>query len=79
MEKTKVKYKTDYLFSKCSFWKGVGSVLNLPGNYFEYEYSKTEQEADTKALTSDWQNVGEDLRNSKKKFEKQNYAKLCLK
>lgn len=79
MEETKVKYKTDYLFSKCNFMRGIGSVLNLPGNYYEFNTSKTEQEADNRALTSDWQNVGDDIRTAKKKFEKQNYSKLCLK
>lgn len=79
MEKTKVIIKTDYLFSKCNFLRGVGSVLNLPGNYYEFNTSKTEMEADNKALTSDWENVGADIRNAKKKFEKQNLNKLCLK
>ncbi|SHG33270.1 hypothetical protein [Flavobacterium johnsoniae] len=79
MEKTKVIYRTDYLFSKCSIWRGIGSVFNLPGNYYEFDTSKTEQEADNKALTSDWENVGADIRNAKKKFEKENFNKLCLK
>lgn len=79
MEEPKVIYETNYLFSKSSFWRGFSSVLNLPGNFYEFNTSETETEADQKALTSDWQNVGEDLRNAEKKFVKQNFKKLCLK
>ncbi|PXY41198.1 hypothetical protein DMB65_09600 [Flavobacterium cheongpyeongense] len=79
MEETKVKHKTDYLFSKCTFWRGIGSVFNVPGNYYEFHISETELEADHKALTSDWENIGEDIREAKKKFETLNHTKLCLK
>lgn len=40
---------------------GMGSVLNLMGNYFEYNYSKSDFAADNKALISDWLNVGNDF------------------
>ncbi len=56
----------------------MGSILNLAGNYFEYNYSKSDNEADLKALTSDWNNVGEDIKKSKINFEKKKH-KLCLK
>lgn len=79
MEEAKVKYESDFLFSKCNFWRGFGSVLNLPGNYYVFDTSETEKEADQKALTSDWENVGADLKRAKKKFEKENRDKLCLK
>lgn len=35
-------------------------------------------EADFIALTSDWQNIGNDIRKSKEKFEKDNKSKLCI-
>jgi hypothetical protein len=70
--------KTTFLLPKNDFWVGIGSVFNIAGNYFEYNYSNTEQEADKKALLSDWQNVGKDMKKSVKKFEKENKDKLCL-
>lgn len=79
MKKRNIRYKTDYLLPKNNFWVGMGSILNLAGSYFEYNYSKSESEADLKALTSDWENVGEDIRNSERDFEKKNKHKLCLK
>ena len=57
----------------------MGSILNLAGSYFEYNYSKSDNEADLKALNSDLDNVGEDIRKSKRNFEKKNKHKLFLK
>lgn len=66
---------TGYLFSRPSFLSGLGSVLNLAGNYFEYNYSKSSNETDRKALQSDWKSIGQDIsfsihRNSVKKLHK---------
>lgn len=77
MKKRKLRYKTDFLLPKNNFWVGMGSVLNLAGSYFEYNYSKSDREADLKALSSDWDNVGEDIRNAKRSYENKNA--LCLK
>lgn len=79
MEKEDTKYETGFLFSKCNFWRGIGSVLNVPGNYYEFNSSKTEEEADNRALTSDWIIVGQDIKNAQKKFESKNHKELCLK
>jgi len=79
MKERNIRYKTDYLLPKNNFWVGMGSILNLAGSYFEYNYSKLDNEADLKALSSDWDNVGEDIRKSKRNFEKKNKHKLCLK
>ena len=79
MKKRNVRYRTDYLLPKNNFWVGMGSILNLSGSYFEYNYSRTEKEADLKALISDWDNVGNDIRKAKENFESENRKKLCLK
>ena len=79
MKKRNIRYKTDYLLPKNNFWVGMGSILNLTGSYFKYNYSKSDNEADLKALISDWDNIGEDIRKSKNSFEKKNKHKLCLK
>lgn len=73
------RYSTDYLLPMNNFWVGMGSILNLAGNYFEYNYSKSDNEADLKALTSDWENVGEDIRKSKRSFESENKYELFIK
>ncbi len=64
-------YKTDFLFSKSSFITGMGSVLNLAGNYYIYNNSESEEEADFLALSSDWGVVGQDIFESIKKIEKE--------
>ena len=71
MKKRKFKYRTDYLLPKNNFWVGMGSVLNLAGNYFEYNSSKSDSVADFKALTSDWNNIGKDIKKAKGDFEKE--------
>lgn len=78
MKKFKKKYSTDYLLPKNSFIVGMGSVLNLRGSYFDYNYSNSEAEADFKAMSSDWSNVGDDLRFAKRKFERIYKDSLCL-
>lgn len=55
-------YCTDYLFSQNGFLIGMGSVLNVAGNYFEYNYSESGSEADARALASDWGAIGQDIR-----------------
>lgn len=79
MKKRKTEYKTDFLLPKNDFLVGLGSVLNIAGSYFDYNYSKSAVDADKKALISDWMNVGDDFKSSKKIFEKENSKKLSLK
>jgi hypothetical protein len=77
MKKRSIKYKTDHLLPKNNFWVGLGSILNIAGSYFDYNYSKSGYEADLKALMSDWENIGEDICNSKITFEIENKHKLA--
>jgi len=61
------KYKdnrTDFLFATPSFLIGAGSIFNLAGNYFEFNRSYSGEVADTMALQSDWEMVGNDLRQA---------------
>ena len=78
MNKKKANYRTDVWLPKNNFLVGLGSVLNIAGAYFNYNYSKSEKDADYKAMYSDWKNVGEDFKVSKKKNKKDNKDKLCL-
>ncbi|MGD2034873.1 MAG: hypothetical protein PVF73_07450 [Bacteroidales bacterium] len=52
------------LYYKPSFLDGMGSVFNIRGNHFDYNYSKNGAEADINAIRRDWDIVGNDLFNS---------------
>jgi hypothetical protein len=60
MKKNK-SYRSDFLFTTPSFLIGAGSVLNIAGNYFSFNYSSSDRQADTKAISSDWGVVGSDI------------------
>jgi hypothetical protein len=79
MKKRNIKYRTDHLLPKNNFLVGMGSILNLAGSYFEYNYAKSGKSADFRAIMSDWENVGEDIREAKVKFENKHKHELCLK
>ncbi len=53
---------TDFLTSTSTFVIGMGSVMNVGGNYFDHNSSSTPEEADQIALASDWAVVGQELR-----------------
>lgn len=65
----KRKHRTDFLFSRTGFLTGAGSVFNLAGNYFGYNYSDSPFEADAKALASDWAVVGQDMQDAMTAFD----------
>ncbi|MEZ5006960.1 MAG: hypothetical protein R2753_02280 [Chitinophagales bacterium] len=69
-------YHTDYLFSKSSFLDGLGSIFNISGNYYNFNYSKTEEEADSKAIKNDWGVVGDDIREAQNKLRLELSPKL---
>jgi hypothetical protein len=52
---------TGFLFSDPSLIKGMGTIFNIWGNYYGYNYSNTPQEADQWAIASDWRMVGKDM------------------
>ncbi len=55
-------FKTDFLTASSTFVIGMGSVLNVGGNYFRHNRSATAEEADRVALESDWAIIGQELR-----------------
>jgi hypothetical protein len=55
------KVKSDFLFAQPSFASGVARVLDLWGQFDEYNTSATGEEADTKAIACDWMVVGDDF------------------
>ncbi len=58
---SKKKYQTDFLFANNDFIIGAGSVMNIGGNYYEFNYSDSPKEADRKAIGCDWGVVGQDI------------------
>jgi hypothetical protein len=52
---------TDFLTASSSFLIGAGSAFALAGNYPEFNRSRTEDEADHRAIRSDWEMVGRDI------------------
>ncbi len=50
--------------NKPSFFGGVSSLLDFEGMNDKYNSSSTEMEADSRALSSDWRAVGEDIRKT---------------
>lgn len=55
---------TDFLYSQGSFMIGFGSVANVPGNYYDFNYSSSEEEADRRAVACDWKMIQMDMENA---------------
>lgn len=62
--KKRKRFSTGFLYATPSFITGAGTVLNLAGNYYEYNISDTELQADFRALANDFGVVGNDLRDA---------------
>jgi hypothetical protein len=52
---------SDFLFAQPSFTSGAARTLDLWGQFDDYNLSETANEADAKAIASDWLVVGQDL------------------
>ena len=57
------RYRADFLFPANSFLIGMGNTLNIAGNYYNFNYSETGNEADSRAMESDWGIIGQDLQD----------------
>lgn len=58
------KIKSDFLVSTPSFASGAGRLLDWYGLYDSYNVSRSGQDADAKAIFSDWRVVGEDINDA---------------
>ena len=61
---------SDFLFAKNSFLIGAGSTFDLWGDYFIYNRSRDGNEADARAIASDWRVVGKDIRKAAGQLKK---------
>jgi hypothetical protein len=55
------KVQSDFLFAQPSFASGAARVLDLWGQFDDYNRSETPAEADEKAIAADWLVVGQDI------------------
>jgi hypothetical protein len=58
------RFHSNRLYAKSSYLSGLASLFNIAGNYCKFNYSGTPEEADFKALMSDWGVTSEDLQRA---------------
>lgn len=61
MGSSKAWVGTDDLFARPSFLSGAARVLDLAGTFDQYNSSESDEEADFRALQSDWAAIGWDM------------------
>ena len=67
--------RTARLFADPSFLEGAGRIFDILGAQDIYNENQTPEEADTKALFSDWASVGDHLILATKEFADNNARK----
>lgn len=65
-------FRTDFLFPRSNYITGAGSIIALMGNYYRFNASNTAENADLKALRSNWGVVGNDFHTALKLFQAKN-------
>ncbi len=63
-------YYSTFLFSDPSGLTGAGSIVSIGGNYYDFNYSDSEQEADHRAFEKDWEAVYDDQNTSFERMTK---------
>jgi hypothetical protein len=59
------------LFATPSFLTGAARLVDIGGVFDKYNSSRSEEEADSRALASDWSVVGDDLRKVMTQMERE--------
>ncbi|MCC7352445.1 MAG: hypothetical protein IT330_01715 [Anaerolineae bacterium] len=57
------------LYAEPSLWEGMVRIVDVAGALNEYNVSSSPEEADYKALLSDWEAIGRDIWQSIRQFE----------
>ena len=73
------RYSTHVLYAFPDFIKGLGSMFNIFGGYYEYNSEPSALKADEKAIRNDWGVVGDDLLRAIEEYQiilKENREKL---
>lgn len=68
---------TDFLAASGSTLVGAGSAFALTGNYFDYNRAPTPEQADARAIQSDFAMVGADVAAARASFEEEHREELC--
>ena len=61
---------TGLLFAMPNFLHGLASAIDLGGTLVEYNESRTPQEADARAIASDWAVTGKDIKTAAEGLER---------
>ena len=64
------KYRTNILFVRPNFLMGIGSTLNVGGNYYVFKSLGSGEEIDKMAIENDWGVIGNDIREATKNISK---------
>lgn len=56
-----IRFKTDFLFSTPTFLSGAATVINIAGNFYNFNKSESGFDADFLALENDFNIVGQDI------------------
>ena len=59
------------LYHRPSFWEGVARLFDFTGKLNKYNISESGDEADYRAIRSDWQHVGQDLSSAISEYEEE--------
>ena len=63
------------LFATPSFIGGIAAVFDFGATLTNFNFSNTPEEADYKAISSDWYSVGDDIRGAMVEWELENCEK----
>ena len=66
----KISDESSFLFARPSFMEGVARILDFGNTLSQYNGSVNPNEADARAINSDWKSVGNDIREAEAKFKK---------
>lgn len=61
--------RTDFLFPKRNFFTGFASIFSIAGDV-RINTSNSGEEADCKAISNDWDMIGQDFRTALNKLNK---------
>jgi hypothetical protein len=59
---------TGFLYANPGFWQGAASVIDMGATLVEFNSSPTTQEADVRAIASDWAITGKELKRAMDTF-----------
>ncbi len=56
--------RSSLVYARPSFLRGIARIFDVTGSLNEYNTSPTSEQADYRALESDWRVVGEDIQEA---------------